>query len=410
MKLSVKRADLLAALSKVNLATTGHVCRFTAKGGELALFSEGDHVALATSIKAKITSGGEVCLDAAKVINFLRADPDLSITMNVVARKYMDSTRNWESVNGRSQMVERPVEKTKTIATLTGRYSTTDEASGRIMPKLKLKPVFTSSILNLADKLKEVKYACHAEGYDRPVLSGVCFGNDELAAADGFRLAVTKLHNKSKLNFILPIKAVDVILSLATPKMQVAVTKDKAIFKAKDMLIVCKTIQGQYPKYEQLIPTKGKKITFPTKLFKEAIRAALKLKGDKLVIESGRKGALITANIETGAYYSANQSRSTFSATVPCHGRIRICLIGKQLLDLLDHVPTAEIVIRYEDQNKPILVRNNGSSHVLMPIVMPKKEVITPQSLGVRTPQSGAAPAGIPSGAASDFPEELDEE
>jgi DNA polymerase III sliding clamp (beta) subunit (PCNA family) len=268
-------------------------------------------------------------------------------------------------------------------------------------------PKFTGSLLNLADKLKEVKYAGLTESYDRPVLAGVYFDSDKLAASDGLRLAVTKLHNRGKLNFILPIKAVAVILSLATPKMQVAVTKDRAIFKAKDMLIVCRTIQGQFPKYEQLIPTRGKKITFPTKLLKEAIRAALRLKGDKLVIESGRKGALITAKMETGAYYSSNQAASTFSATVPCRGRIRISLIGKQFLDMLDHVPTAEVVVRYEDQNKPILVKNNGSSHVLMPIMMPKKEVITPQSLGVPTPQSVAA-AGPAAG--GDFPEELDEE
>ena len=406
MKLTVKRLVLLEALSRVILTGGhgGHVCRFTAKGGELALFSEGDNVALVTSIKAKIIKGGEVCLDADKVLRFLRADPEPVITMNVIAKKVMDSKRVYDDIT--HQMVDRPDKKTKTIVTLAGRYSTTDTATGvRDIPRFKIIPNFTSSILNLADRLKEVKYAADFSTYSQhPILTGVYFDSDKLAAADGFRLAVTKLHNRDKLSFILPVKAVSIILALATAKMQVAVTKDRAIFKAKDMLIVCKIIKGQFPNYEKLIPTKGKKITFPTKLFKEAIRAALKLKGDHLVIESkGSKGAVITAKMDQGAYYSSVQSASIFSANVPCRGKIRISLIGKQLLELLDHVPTAEVVFKYEDQNKPILVKNNGSSHVLMPIAMPKKEVITPQSLGVHTPPSEAVPVD----GGDNFPDEL---
>ena len=408
MKLSVKRADLLEALSKVSLANAGqHTCRFAAKGGELALYSEGDDVALATTIKAKVIHGGDVCLDAASVLRFLQADPDPIVTLNVVAKRYMDSIREWHD----GSMVERPVEKTKTIATLTGRYSTTDEATGLEMPKPPKMPLFTSSIQNLATRLQEVRYACDNGNNGRPALAGVCFDNDRLVACDGFRLVTTKLHNRGKLNFILPVRAVAVIMRLATPRMQVAVTKDRAIFRADKLLIVCKIIQHKYPEYQPLIPTKGKKITLPTRLFADAIRAALKLKGDKLVIESkGRKGAVITGRMESGYNYSHNQSARTFSATVPCRGRILICLIGKQLLELLDHVPTAEVVVRYEDQNRPILVRNNGSQHVLMPIVMPKKETITPQSLGVHkrldTVQSAVAVAERE----PDFPEELEEE
>ena len=375
MKLTVKRADLLEGLGKVMLATKAglRTCRFTAKGGELALFSEGDCVAIATAVKAKVTAGGEVALDADKVMGFLRADPDPIIMVSATTKKYMGTKKEWH--DGKYEDV--PVAQTKTVATLTGRYSITDELEVRAaLPKLPKIPKFTSSIPNLADALREVRYAADSNTYaQRPILAGVCFDGDRLAAADGFRLAVTKLHNRGKLNFILPVRAVSIIMALATPKMQVAVDKDhRAIFQAGKTTIISRTIAGTFPHYEQLIPKKGKKVVFSTKLLKDAITAALKLKGDHLVIESkGRKGAVVTGRMEKGAYYSANQSTSTFSATVPCRGRIRICLIGKQLADLLAHVPTTEVVVRFEDQNKPILVKNNGSQHVLMPVCLPKK-------------------------------------
>lgn len=103
------------------------------------------------------------------------------------------------------------------------------------------------------------------------VLGGLCITiNDnilEIAATDGNRLTRCRKEINSKGQsglFIVPTKTLNELLRISTiledETVKLVVEKSKIIFLFKDMKFSSKLIEGNYPKYQQLIPTNNEKI------------------------------------------------------------------------------------------------------------------------------------------------------
>jgi len=108
------------------------------------------------------------------------------------------------------------------------------------------------------------KYAltCASKEDCRPILTGVLFeftGKKlSMVTADGFRLITVKdnVVTTEPLEVIIPAKALRVVARFMTGNINMSYTKDAMMssFQAPGLTITTQTIQGTYPRYEQLIP------------------------------------------------------------------------------------------------------------------------------------------------------------
>lgn len=111
-------------------------------------------------------------------------------------------------------------------------------------------------------RLLEVSYAASTDDV-RPVLKGICFNSQDTVALDGFRMSkrVTDSFNIEE-PFILPLEAVKFLKQVLSKKSNSEVTienyKDIVMFKLNNNIgkinIIIEKIQGDYMKYNQIIP------------------------------------------------------------------------------------------------------------------------------------------------------------
>jgi DNA polymerase-3 subunit beta len=139
----------------------------------------------------------------------------------------------------------------------------------------------------LRQAITQVVFAAASEE-SRPVLTGVDAKFDgsmlTLAAADGFRLAVHKLPLANpvpqKIEVIIPSKTLAELNRLMADQdepVQIMVNPNKSqvLFKLKNIELVSQLIQGNFPQYEQLIPTStGTKATVDVGEFLRATKTA----------------------------------------------------------------------------------------------------------------------------------------
>jgi DNA polymerase-3 subunit beta len=132
-----------------------------------------------------------------------------------------------------------------------------------VMPAIKGGAIWKTSAGELKKGLQKVVFA--ASGDDaRPVLTGVYFhdlaGEIVAAATDSYRLAEHKLgKHKGKLNFLVPASAAaDLLRIIGDSGDEVTVTHDdqQVMFQVGDITLVARLIEGNYPDYRKLIPTK----------------------------------------------------------------------------------------------------------------------------------------------------------
>lgn len=114
----------------------------------------------------------------------------------------------------------------------------------------------------LCHRLRVIRCAC-APDESRPVLTGVCMRNGEMAAADGFRLHVVK--NTELLDFgkhfIMPFRSIDILLRLFKGCNEIEFSHiikgneiDAVVFRGDNRTLYTQVIKGTYPDYTQLIP------------------------------------------------------------------------------------------------------------------------------------------------------------
>jgi len=140
--------------------------------------------------------------------------------------------------------------------------------------------------LNSKEFSKTVNLVSYAAAIDdsRPIFTGIYldFNLDTLtiAASDGFRLSQVKMEipeHKDKFSIVIPAKTLTDVVRVFNSDQPLEFALDKnsnlAIFKQDDTFIATRMIDGAYPDYEKIVPTKGKyKVTFDAVKFLEAVK------------------------------------------------------------------------------------------------------------------------------------------
>jgi len=392
--MTTSRHDLLelmgklkAALPKKGRYVSLNVIRtvlLRTEKGRLVATANNLEFCLTASCKAKVTSGGSICVDAELLTAFLKA-----ITSETVALSSFNKLKKWTEKEAywdeQHNVQYRDVPKSRRLLSVrleAGTAATTIEGSDQVfeakdfppVPKVKGK----SLTITLAPALDEVDYAVATEA-TRPILCGISFkqvaGKVELAAADGFRLAITSVKAKGTLTkeMVVDAQALSVVKRLMPKIVSITQTVKKDVdkdgkaftfveavsFEAADMVLVARLIQGTYPNYPQLIPATKTGVTVAREAALEALKviAGIKPEGGKVLLQTKGKNLLVWAKGDAGRT----------EVKVPARGKAQIAFNLPYLRDVLQKVGS-KVTLRTKSPSEPGVVKSNGTTHVLMPM------------------------------------------
>jgi DNA polymerase-3 subunit beta len=198
-----------------------------------------------------------------------------------------------------------------------------------------------------------------------------------LVATDGRRLARCRVNLASApdektaaTKIIVPAKTMNLLDKIGShdkDKVAVKLVDNQVLFSCADVVISSNLVEGNFPKYEDIIPTDNEK---KLKLSTEAVSSAV------------RRSALLTSEESRGIKLSIGKEKMVFSGRAPETGDAEIEMpvdykgepveIGfnpQFLTDVLRVIKTPEFELELGQPDRPGLIKSGTDFlYVLMPI------------------------------------------
>lgn len=354
-----------AVATRTTLPITSNVLLATDEG-RLKLVATNLEMAISHWVGAKIEEEGTITVPARLLTEFVSSLPSDTIDINLSPQ-------------------------TKTLglkcARFEARISGIDAKDFPPIPKLDEGITTKVEAEALRQGISQVAFAAATEE-SRPVLTGVDaqFDGDllTLAAADGFRLAVSKLPLaipvSQKTEVIIPARTLAELNRLmADEEEAVEITlnpnKSQALFRLKNIELVSQLVQGTFPNYTQLIPQSyTTRMTVNVAEFLRAAKTASIFARDgsgivRLVITPG--GELTPGKITISARSEEiGDDVGDIDAVVEGE-EAKIAFNGKYLTDVLSVLHEAQVVLEITNPSSPGVLRPVGTDnyiHVIMPM------------------------------------------
>jgi DNA polymerase-3 subunit beta len=247
MKLQVTQENLAKALNTVarvansrnTLPILSNVLLKTSNN-RLSIAATNLDIAISHFIGSKIEQEGSITVPAKLMQDFVTSLPDSVLKLELENNKLHISTDQYQStING------VPADEFPVMPTISG-------GSSAVLAAHEFKKA-----------LQQVVFAASSDDA-RPVLTGVYFHSKNnqvvVAATDSYRLAENKLSkNKSPIEFLVPsTAAADLLRIISDSDKEITITHDdqQAQFQTGDVTLVARLVEGNYPDYTKLIPTK----------------------------------------------------------------------------------------------------------------------------------------------------------
>jgi DNA polymerase-3 subunit beta len=254
-----------AVPAKSTLPVLGNVLLSTDQG-RLKLAATNLEVAISCWIGAKVEEEGSITVPANLLTEFVRSLPNDRIDLSLSPR-------------------------TKTVNLRCARFDANirgiDAEEFPTLPSAGDGFKILVDGVTLSESISQVVFAAASDD-SRPVLTGVLvtFKEDKMTmvAADGFRMAVktTPLGSavEQEISVIVPARALRElgrIVSDSEEQIEISVTsnRNQALFRAGNVELVSRLIEGQFPPYERIIPPPSEnKVVVSTGEFLNANRTA----------------------------------------------------------------------------------------------------------------------------------------
>jgi len=235
----------------------------------------------------------------------------------------------------------------------------------------------------LDELIKAVEQTQMAASTDeaRPVLTGVLVhieaGQLTLAATDGHRLAVRKLaaHGAGDLeaSLIVPARALAElarVLKGEPGRVELIISKarNQIFFKAGNSELTSRLIDGKYPNYAQVIPSKSSTtVRVATAELMQTVRAVSLFARDSanVIRVKAQSGAVILSATTN----EVGDSRAEMPAEVD-GSEIQIAFNARYVLDALGVIGEDEVELLFDGPLSPGLLRPPGKEHYLY-VIMP---------------------------------------
>ena len=369
MKLKRKKDEILKGLQRIqgvvdkkNTMPILSNMLLVADGTGIEIIATDLEIGLRGRYAADVEKPGAVTVSAKKMFEIVRELPEEDIQIRV-------EEGNWvKIVSGHSQfkLVGLPKEE----------YPS--------MPDVAEEGMITMDGVTLRDMIRKTLYAA-GENDARYVLNGLYVHlspakgglNIRMVGTDGHRLSmidrIVEAKHKEE-SVIVPKKAMSEIRRLleedsSQEGFQIGFSKNHALFKRDGLVMVSKLIDGNYPNYQQVLPTQNtKKVAVSKDIFMHAVKRVSILSKEKtnavkLQLEKNTL-LLSTNNPEVG---EANEELS-----IDYTGEsISIGFNSRYLMDVLLAMDRETITLELNDSLSPCLVKEEGNDAykcVVMPM------------------------------------------
>jgi DNA polymerase-3 subunit beta len=225
---------------------------------------------------------------------------------------------------------------------------------------------------------------------DKHVLTGVLLevgkssmagdsSNIRMIATDGYRLAkrggTIKIKGEAEIKVIVPTKTLQELSRMIEideedEEIKVMVSSDHISFKYKDVYLVSRLIQGQFPDYKQVIPKKtGMRIFLKTKPFLSAAeRAAIIASGSANIVRfeiKGKKIHLVASTPDVG------KIEEVLEAEIKGEEKMQIAFNIRLIIDMLKVAEADEVIIGLTEPLGPGVLKEDEKGdymYIVMPI------------------------------------------
>ncbi|HZP55793.1 MAG TPA: DNA polymerase III subunit beta [Candidatus Saccharimonadales bacterium] len=359
MKLQVTQENLAKALSTVarvantrnTLPILSNVLLQTADN-RLSISATNLDIAITHRIGSKIEKTGSITVPARLMQDFVSSLPEGILNLELVGNKLNITTDQYKSnING--------------IAA--------DDFP--VMPAITANTSWKASAPTFKKALSKIVFA--ASGDDaRPVLTGVYFhelnGEVLAVATDSYRLAECSLgKSKQKVEFLVPASAAaDLLRIISDGDKEVVVTHDdqQVLFQVGDVTLVARLIEGNYPDYKKLIPTKFATVA---KLNRADFLNVAKVSS----LFARESAGSITIKIEDKSIsinaIASQLGENTASAEAEVKGGGEVTLNSRYLIDALNAFSGEQVEFCFNGKLEPCILRSSddpGYLHLIMPL------------------------------------------
>ncbi len=215
----------------------------------------------------------------------------------------------------------------------------------------------------------------------RPILTGVNWKleNGELIciATDSHRLALRKAminsENQSSYNAVIPGKSLSElskILDDSSELIEIVITENQVLFKAKNLLFFSRLLDGNYPDTSRLIPTESKtNLTLNSKEFLQAIDRA------SLLAKEARNNVVKLSTLSDGMIEVSSNSPEIGKVSEEIQAEevegeeLKISFSAKYVMDALKALEGTEISVNFTGAMRPFVIRTKDDDSMLQLIL-----------------------------------------
>jgi DNA polymerase-3 subunit beta len=255
------------------------------------------------------------------------------------------------------------------------------------MPVPDLEGGITLNVADLKEMIRQVAFAASSDDA-RPVLTGVLVTAEgdalTMASADGFRLSVRSAQLDEPVpqpvRAIIPARALNELARIAadgdeTVSMALPPGRGQVVFRLQDAELTSQLIEGNYPDYQQIIPTNySTRTVLATADFLKACKQAeiFAREGTHIArLNIGGNGELEGGQVEISAQSEETGSNETVVDASVEGNPLVIAFNVRYLREVLDVVGTPNVALETTAAASPGVIRPLGDDsflHVIMPM------------------------------------------
>jgi DNA polymerase III subunit beta len=369
MKFTIKKEEILKGLQRIqgvvekkNTMPILSNMLLTAEGSRVEIVATDLEIGLRGDYSADVEKSGAVTVSAKKMYEIVRELPSEDIQIRA-------EDNNWvKIVSGHSQF--------KLVGLPKDEYPA--------LPDVAEEGMIAIEGNTLRDMIKKTLYAV-GENDARYVLNGLFIQmtqtkgglNIRMVGTDGHRLSmidrvVDAKHKEESV--IIPKKAMMELRRLleedsSKAELRLGFSKNHALFKRDGLVMVSKLIDGNYPNYLQVVPTKStKKVVVSKEDFSHAVK--------RVSILSKEKTNAVKLQLDKGLLVLSTNNPDVGEAseelTVDYKGEgVTIGFNSRYLMDVLSAMDRQTITLELNDALSPCLISEEGDEQykcVVMPM------------------------------------------
>ncbi|MFH1452520.1 MAG: DNA polymerase III subunit beta [Armatimonadota bacterium] len=373
MKLNVLKSKIEEGILKVSKAVSHrsplpiltHILFKTDGNNSIKLLATDLEVGIETSVETQVLKKGSFCAPAKIITEIITQLPDEDIVFEL-----KDKVLEIRAHNSKYNI------------------NVLDEEDFPVFPKSKNIPTLNLNQGIFKDIIKNVIFACAQTEEIRTTLTGVLFNLKgqvlTVVSTDGRRLAKAEYPLKEVFSkeekFIIPSKSLQEIQRLLKEEgdLFVFINEGQIFFKFDETTIYSRTIEGNFPNYNQVIPSKHN-IEAEVKRedllhsIKRALILACEKDSPKLVkIGMGKEKIIITsATADLGNAYEEVDIINKKG------GDIKISFNGKYIVDFLSNFGDEKIALCFTHTEGPAVMKlkeREDYIYIIMPVKVREEE------------------------------------